>query len=126
MRNSKIVTSPQETVPMQEVMAEELRILEAMLFASAEPLDEKTLAAQIPEGIEPQGSLLELQQQYASRGVNLARINGNWMFPLPAISRGSEQETTEPRKLPRAAIETLRHHCVSPAADAEKSRIFAA
>src|ERR1700736_178949 len=51
MRNLKIVTSPQETAPMQEVRVEELRILEAMLFASAEPLDEKTLAARAATAI---------------------------------------------------------------------------
>ena len=108
MRNLKIVTSPQETAPMQEVRAEELRILEAMLFASAEPLDEKTLAAQIPEGIDLQGSLLELQQQYASRGVNLVRINGKWTFRTASdLAWLLSKETTEPRKLSRAAIETL-------------------
>jgi len=100
MRNLKIVTSPQETAPTQEVRAEELRILEAMLFASAEPLDEKTLAAQIPEGIDLQGSLLELQQQYASRGVNLVRINGKWTFRTASdLAWLLSKETTEPRKL---------------------------
>jgi segregation and condensation protein B len=108
MRNLKIVTNPQETAPMQEVRAEELRILEAMLFASAEPLDEKTLAAQIPEGIDLQGSLLELQQQYTSRGVNLVRINGKWTFRTAGdLAWLLSKETTEPRKLSRAAIETL-------------------
>ena len=51
-----------------------------MLFASAEPLDEKSLAAQLPQGIDVNSRCCELQAEYASRGVNLVRINGKWTF----------------------------------------------
>ena len=107
MRNLKIVTSPQETAPMQEVGAERLRILEAMLFASAEPLNEKTLAAQIPEGMIA-GLVLELRRQYASRGVNLVRMNGKWTFRTASdLAWLLSKETTQPRELSRAAMGTL-------------------
>jgi segregation and condensation protein B len=79
-----------------------------MLFASAEPLDEKSLAAQVPEGIDVHAGLLELQQEYASRGVNLVRINGKWTFRTASdLAWLLSRETTEPRKLSRAAVETL-------------------
>ena len=63
-----------------EVRAEELRLLEAMLFASSEPIDEKDLAARLPEGTNLAGALERLRQDYANRGVNLVRINGKWTF----------------------------------------------
>src|SRR5262249_61612350 len=50
---------------------EELRLLEAMLFAATEPLAEKDLAARLPEGLDVRTSLKLLQQDYAARGVNL-------------------------------------------------------
>jgi segregation and condensation protein B len=108
MPNLKVVTTSHEPERNPESRLEELRILEAMLFASAEPLDEKSLAAQVPEGIDVHAGLLELQQEYASRGVNLVRINGKWTFRTASdLAWLLSRETTEPRKLSRAAVETL-------------------
>src|SRR5262245_53415059 len=91
-----------------EMRPEELRLLEAMLFASAEPLDEKSLAARMPQGVDVRGALLRLQEEYAARGVNLVRINGKWTFRTAAdLSWLLSKETIETRKLSRAAIETL-------------------
>jgi segregation and condensation protein B len=91
-----------------EVRAEELRLLEAMLFASEEPIDEKDLAARLPEGTNLAGALEQLREDYASRGVNLVRIDGKWTFRTAAdLSWLLSKETTEKRKLSRAAIETL-------------------
>jgi segregation and condensation protein B len=91
-----------------EARAEELRLLEAMLFASAEPLDEKDLAARLPQGVDVGEALLRLQQDYAMRGVNLVRIGGKWTFRTANdLSWLLSKETIETRKLSRAAIETL-------------------
>ena len=91
-----------------EVRAEELRLLEAMLFASAEPIDEKDLAARLPEGTNLAGALERLRQDYANRGVNLVRINGKWTFRTATdLSWLLSKESTERRQLSRAAIETL-------------------
>jgi segregation and condensation protein B len=96
---------PEQTA---EVRAEELRLLEAMLFASEEPIDEKDLAARLPEGTNLAGALEQLREDYASRGVNLVRIDGKWTFRTAAdLSWLLSKETTEKRKLSRAAIETL-------------------
>src|SRR6201984_2767804 len=59
---------------------EELRLLEALLFASAEPLDQATLAKRMPDGVDIKAALVRLQAEYASRGVNLVRIGNKWTF----------------------------------------------
>ena len=88
--------------------AEELRLLEAMLFASAEPLDEKSLAARLPQGTNVREALVRLQEEYATRGVNLLRVGGKWPFRTANdLSWLLSKETVETRKLSRAAIETL-------------------
>jgi segregation and condensation protein B len=88
--------------------AEELRLLEAMLFASAEPLDEKSLAVRLPQGTNVREALVRLQEEYATRGVNLLRIGGKWTFRTANdLSWLLSKETVETRKLSRAAIETL-------------------
>jgi segregation and condensation protein B len=108
MPRLKIVTQSDEPESLPEKRAEELRLLEAMLFASSEPLDEKSLAAQLPQGVDVHARLLDLQQEYASRGVNLVRVNGKWTFRTANdLAWLLSKETVEARKLSRAAIETL-------------------
>ena len=108
MPRLKIVTQSDEPENAPERRAEELRLLEAMLFASSEPLDEKSLAAQLPQGVDVHARLLDLQQEYASRGVNLVRVNGKWTFRTANdLAWLLSKESVEARKLSRAAIETL-------------------
>jgi segregation and condensation protein B len=79
-----------------------------MLFASAEPLDEKSLAARLPQGTNVREALVRLQEEYATRGVNLLRIGGKWTFRTANdLSWLLSKETVDTRKLSRAAIETL-------------------
>jgi segregation and condensation protein B len=94
--------------PPADARPEGLRLLEALLFASSEPLDEKTLAASLPSGIDLRGLLHRLQQEYSPRGVNLVRIDGKWTFRTAGdLSWLLTREAVEARKLSRAAIETL-------------------
>jgi segregation and condensation protein B len=87
---------------------EEFRLLEAMLFAAAEPLDEAALAARLPADVDVRAALARLQEDYASRGVNLVRVGGKWTFRTAGdLSWLLSKETVETRKLSRAAIETL-------------------
>lgn len=87
---------------------EELRLLEAMLFASAEPLDAAALAKRMPDGVDVKAALELLQADYALRGVNLVRIGGKWAFRTASdLSWLMTRESTETRKLSRAAIEVL-------------------
>jgi segregation and condensation protein B len=90
------------------VRAEELRLLEALLFASNEPLDEATLKKRLPNGVDVADALLRLQEDYSLRGVNLVRVSGKWAFRTANdLAWLMTRETTETRKLSRAAIEML-------------------
>lgn len=85
-----------------------LRVLEALLFAAAEPLDEATLARRLPAELDVGALLGELQAAYANRGVNLCRIAGKWQLrTAPDLSHVLEEERREVRRLSRAALETL-------------------
>jgi segregation and condensation protein B len=91
-----------------EERAEELRILEALLFAAEEPLDEKALAGRLPAGADVRALLVQLQTEYASRGVNLVRVGGKWSLRTASdLAWLLTRETVVTKKLSRAAIETL-------------------
>jgi segregation and condensation protein B len=108
MPRLQVVVPDDEPDNAVQPRAEELRLLEAMLFASAEPLDEKSLAARLPQGTNVREALVRLQEEYATRGVNLLRIGGKWTFRTANdLSWLLSKETVETRKLSRAAIETL-------------------
>jgi segregation and condensation protein B len=88
--------------------AEELRILEALLFAAAAPLDEKDLASRLPAGADIRTLLMQLQRDYASRGVNLVRVGGKWALRTASdLAWLLTHESVVTRKLSRAAVETL-------------------
>jgi segregation and condensation protein B len=108
MPRLQVVMPDDEPDDVVQARAEELRLLEAMLFASAEPLDEKSLAARLPQGIDVHEALVRLQEEFATRGVNLVRIGGKWTFRTANdLSWLLSKESIETRKLSRAAIETL-------------------
>lgn len=87
---------------------EHLRLIEAILFASAEPLDERTLGERLPEGVDVAEVLAELQAHYAPRGINLMRREGKWAFRTATDLAGQLMiEQTLTRRLSRAAIEVL-------------------
>jgi segregation and condensation protein B len=91
---------------MSEV--EHLRLLEALLFASAAPLDERALADKLPAGTDVGAVLSTLQGQYAARGVNLVRRDGKWAFRTADDLAGQlAVEQVQNRRLSRAAIEVL-------------------
>ncbi len=85
-----------------------LRLLEAILFATAEPLSEKDLAGRMPEGADVHGLLQELKDLYANRGVHLMAFEKRWAFrTAPDLAPKFHVEREVARKLSRAAIETL-------------------
>jgi segregation and condensation protein B len=92
----------------QQERAEELRILEALLFAAEGPLDEKALGKRLPEGVNAGALLEQLQKEYETRGVNLVRVAGKWSLRTAGdLAWLLTHESTVTRKLSRAAIETL-------------------
>src|SRR6516164_3228008 len=87
---------------------EELRLLEALLFAAGQPLDEAMLTRRLPNGVNVKEALAALKAEYATRGVNLVKVGKKWMFrTADDLSWLLTKETVETRKLSRAAIETL-------------------
>jgi segregation and condensation protein B len=87
---------------------EKLRIVEALLFAAAAPLDEAAIARHFVEGEDVRALLEELQGSYAARGVNLVRVAGKWSFrTADDLSFLLEKHAVEQRRLSRAALETL-------------------
>ena len=89
-------------------MAEQERMVEAILFASARPLTVRDLADRLPQGCDPAEALAGLRRSYAGRGVVLERIGDGYAFrTAPDLSFLMQTETVEQRRLSRAAIETL-------------------
>jgi segregation and condensation protein B len=89
---------------------EKLRILEALLFAASEPLDMATLGKALAStsAEDLAGLLAELQQLYATRGINLVRVAGKWAFRTAEdLSYLLERHAHEERKLSKAAMETM-------------------
>ena len=85
-----------------------IRLIEALIFASAEPVSEKALASHFGEGIDVVALLKRLQGDYAGRGVNLVERDGSWAFRTAAdLADRMRIERTQLRKLSRAAIETM-------------------
>lgn len=85
-----------------------LRIVEAALFASSAPIEEKALAGRLPAGVELRPILAALREDYAERGVNLRRVGAAWAFrTAPDVAAALSETAREPKKLSRAAIETL-------------------
>ncbi|HEY5607377.1 MAG TPA: SMC-Scp complex subunit ScpB [Alphaproteobacteria bacterium] len=105
---------------------DERRLLEAMLFAATEPIEQSMLEARLPEGADVGALLGDLQAEYAERGVNLLRVAGKWSFrTAPDLATKLRIETTVPRKLSRAAVETLAilaYHQPATRTDVEQIR----
>jgi segregation and condensation protein B len=94
--------------PETDQRADQLRLLEALLFASAAPLDEESIALRLPQGSDIPELIAELSAHYAGRGVNVMRIAGGWTLrTAPDLGPRLKLEQTVTRKLSRAAIETL-------------------
>ncbi len=89
-------------------MAEQERMVEAILFASADPVGVAELNARMPHGADAAEALVHLRRRYEGRGVHLVRVGDAWALrTAPDLGFLMQKETVETRKLSRAAIETL-------------------
>jgi segregation and condensation protein B len=90
------------------VMAEQERMVEAILFATAEPVTVAEIAARLPHGCDAAEALAHLRRRYEGRGVQLVRVGDGWAFRTASdLGFLMQRQSTETRKLSRAAIETL-------------------
>ncbi|SPH18329.1 Segregation and condensation protein B [Defluviimonas aquaemixtae] len=89
-------------------MAEQERMVEAILFASADPVTVAELEARMPHGADPGEALVLLRRRYEGRGVRVVKVGDAWaMRTAPDLGFLMQKETVETRKLSRAAVETL-------------------
>ncbi|MDF0601366.1 SMC-Scp complex subunit ScpB [Psychromarinibacter sp. C21-152] len=89
-------------------MAEQERMVEAILFASADPVTVAELNSRMPHGADAAEALVYLKKRYEGRGVQLVRVGDAWALrTAPDLGFLMQKETVETRKLSRAAIETL-------------------
>jgi segregation and condensation protein B len=121
-----VVTQLFDNPQQPSFRAEDVRVVEALLFAAVEPVEPSLLASRLPIGCDVDAVMGELQRQYAGRGVNLVRAAGRWMFrTAPEMAWLLAREEREKRKLSRAAIETLAiiaYHQPVTRADVEEIR----
>ncbi len=88
--------------------ADHVRLAEALIFASTEPVPTRQLAALLPEDADAENVLRILQALYADRGVNLVETAGAWQFrTVPNLAGRLTRVISRPRRLPRVAMETL-------------------
>ena len=89
-------------------MGEQERMVEAILFATAEPVTVKDLHDRMPHGSDAAEALVYLRKRYEGRGVNVVKVGDAWAIrTAPDLGFLMQKETVETRKLSRAAIETL-------------------
>ena len=94
--------------PAPAVDEEALRLLEAILFAAAEPLDEEALKKRLPANVDIRKLIARLAEDFAGRGVNVVRVAGKWAIRTAAdLGPLMAKHVGEPKKLSRAAVETL-------------------
>jgi segregation and condensation protein B len=84
------------------------RMVEALLFASAEPMRLQQIRDRLPEGADAAQALESLRRRYQGRGVNLVRVGEAWAFrTAPDLGHLMRREAEDSRRLSRAATETL-------------------
>lgn len=88
--------------------SQQIRLLEAILFAADQPLRESELRRRLPAGANLGALLRTLQEHYAGRGVHLVRAGRTWAFSTaPDLAASLARETVVERRLSRASMETL-------------------
>jgi segregation and condensation protein B len=107
-------------------ISEQERMIEAILFATAEPMTVKALNERMPHGCDAAEALVNLRKRFAGRGVNVMKIGNAWAIRTASdLSFLMQKELLETRKLSRAAIETLAiiaYHQPVTRADIEEIR----
>ncbi len=104
------MADPERDPPLFDAppMAEQERMVEAIMFASSAPVTVAELNARMPHGCDAVAALDLLHKRYAGRGVELRRVGDAWAMRTAAdLGHLMQRETVEQRKLSRAAIETL-------------------
>lgn len=106
--DAQAIEKTEESLFDAPLMAEQERMVEAILFATADPVTVKELEGRMPHGCDPAEALAYLRKRYNGRGVSLVKIGDAWALrTAPDLGFLMQKETVETRKLSRAAVETL-------------------
>ena len=99
---------PEKSLFAAPPLAEQERMVEAMLFASPEPVSLREMQERMPHGCDAAEALAYLRRRYEGRGVQVAKVGEAWAFrTAPDLGFLMQKQTVEQKKLSRAAIETL-------------------
>ena len=110
MREPRLVLEEEPFLPEPgaDAAGETERMVEALLFAAAEPLSLADLARRLPAGADVAGALAALAARYDGRGVQPTEVAGRWRFQTAEdLAFLMTEEREAPRRLSRAAQETL-------------------
>lgn len=89
-------------------MGDQERMVEAIMFATADPVTVRELSLRMPHGCDPAEAVARLRKRYEGRGVHVTKVGDAWAIrTAPDLGFLMQKETVETRKLSRAAIETL-------------------
>lgn len=89
-------------------MNQQERMVEAILFATSEPITVKSLNDRMPHGCDAAEALVYLRKRYEGRGIIVTKVGDSWAIrTAPDLGFLMQKEMIETRKLSRAAIETL-------------------
>ena len=100
-KNNNILNFPSKLTSIEKE-------IEAIIFAAVEPLDIDTIESKLSKKTNIEKSLIKLQNEYSSRGINLVCISKKWSFRTSSnLSNLMTKEKTVEKKLSKAAIETL-------------------
>ena len=93
---------------MTPQQTEQLKVLEAMLFASAAPLTPQAIHERLSSDADLNVLLTELRRVYSDRGIELVEVGGAWAFRTSSqVASALTIEKDVERRLSRAALETL-------------------
>lgn len=105
---AEVEADPGDSLFRAPPLAEQERMVEAILFASAEPLSVAEMNARMPHGADAAEAVRLLARRYEGRGVRVVKVGDAWALrTAPDLGFLMRKETVETRKLSRAAIETL-------------------
>lgn len=97
-----------EAAALSSDMAEAVRMAEAIVFASAEPVSARALAARLPEGVDVAAVMAQVRRQYERRGVNLVQVGEAYAFRTANdLAFLMSRDAVQQKKLSRAALEVL-------------------
>ena len=104
---ASVVEEP-EPGPAAGARDDDVRLAEALIFASAGPVGPRALAQLLPDGADVDAVVAAVRARYAGRGVELVEVAGGLQFrTAPDLAARLKRVVEVPRRLPRAAMETL-------------------